>query len=471
MVFTQIRQRRFHRGYIAIALATVTCLTVTACNSHGGNPTAGGSPSTSPSSAPSVPPTSAPAGPAASSTPTPTTDASTPPADTPVTYSGPLTISKGGTYQGNWASDEPNTPAVTVNTSDPVTIQSCHLRGKGSLIHFGNGQRLNLTVRNCVGLGLDSGITGKAQGFFLFAYNPLSITVENNTIQHTRGIELIGDNTRKNVDKISIQRNRVRDIDARLPGGVQKCDGATNEVPFGEHGTCGGNFAQLNGFVAAPDIEIAFNEVINTPGNSSTEDVINLYHDSGTADHPLRVHDNYLQGAYPANPATDGSSGSGIDLADGDDTNPDIVTAWVRGYNNQVVNFANVGMFIAAGHDNEMYNNRVVSSGKLPNGQSIKAHFAGIYVWDCCYHFVQNGHFNNNVAHDNVLGYAYVDDSGKVQRNDSDLRDCAKAADGTSLCRNNTAIPGDITAVTEKGELTRWADKLRNQKVTLGAAA
>ena len=34
----------------------------------------------------------------------------------------PLVITKGGTYTGTWESTNRSTPAVTVNTSEPVTI-------------------------------------------------------------------------------------------------------------------------------------------------------------------------------------------------------------------------------------------------------------------------------------------------------------------------------------------------------------
>src|SRR5687767_9686775 len=37
-------------------------------------------------------------------------------ATAPVVYSGPLVITRGGTYRGNWESLDPDVPAVTVRT-------------------------------------------------------------------------------------------------------------------------------------------------------------------------------------------------------------------------------------------------------------------------------------------------------------------------------------------------------------------
>src|SRR5689334_33147 len=53
----------------------------------------------------------------------------------PENYSGPITISEGGTYTGNWRSTSDGTPAVYVATTQPVTIEFSHLTGPGNLLH------------------------------------------------------------------------------------------------------------------------------------------------------------------------------------------------------------------------------------------------------------------------------------------------------------------------------------------------
>ena len=57
-----------------------------------------------------------------------------------------------------------------------------------------------------------------------------------------------------------------------------------------------GHFIILNSIVAPAGAEIAWNQVMQTIGQSSTTDVINLYRSQGSAGHPIWVHDNYIEG-------------------------------------------------------------------------------------------------------------------------------------------------------------------------------
>ena len=62
-------------------------------------------------------------------------------------------------------------------------------------------------------------------------------------------------------------------------------------------------------------IDIGWNEVINTPGASDVEDVISLYKSGGTSAQPARIHNNFIWGAFP-NPIGNGYSGGGIMVGD-----------------------------------------------------------------------------------------------------------------------------------------------------------
>ena len=68
-----------------------------------------------------------------------------------VEWSGPIVISEGGTYSGNWHSTDARTPAVTVTTKDAVVIENSHIRSVGSLIKT-TIAGINLTVRNSLGV-------------------------------------------------------------------------------------------------------------------------------------------------------------------------------------------------------------------------------------------------------------------------------------------------------------------------------
>ena len=100
-------------------------------------------------------------------------------------YTGPLVITRGGTYQGNWQSFDPEVAALTIKTSERVVIENSFLRGRGNLIR---GFNVNLTVRNTTGYGLNPLTNGSFPGRFLSVEDVLNLVVENNNLFGTSGI-------------------------------------------------------------------------------------------------------------------------------------------------------------------------------------------------------------------------------------------------------------------------------------------
>ncbi|MDV6373253.1 NPCBM/NEW2 domain-containing protein [Deinococcus arenicola] len=379
----------------------------------------------------------------------------TPPAPTPpapsgnVQYVGPLVITKGGTYRGNWQSLNPDVPAVFVHTSEPVVIEGSNIRGTGHLIR---GWGMNLTVRNSNGYGMNPNIYGRAAGRFIVAEELNSLRVENNYLEGTTGIytnEFYGKDASQT---IKVLRNRVKNIDGRQSNGNGGYLDARAYVQF----------VQLAKIWDVPGIEIAWNEVINEPGVSSLEENINLYSASGTAASRIQIHDNFLQGAYAINPATDGSySGGGIMLGDGVADNWDHPGSYVDVYNNQIVSTSNQGIGISGGHNHNVYGNRVLSSGRLPDGQVNKAQNVGIYVWDTVNGKSRNLWYNNTV-HDNVIGWTRVNANNSTWQNNTWFADC------TNLCYNNKTWSGAVTNATEQQEFQLWQGKFRAAGLSVG---
>lgn len=121
--------------------------------------------------------------------------------------------------------------------------------------------------------------------------------------------------------------------------------------------------------------------MINEPNNSFVEDNISTYRSSGTASTPVRIHNNFIMGGYPINPATDGYSGGGIMAGDGDHDDGKVPPpAYIYVYDNQVINTTNYGIAIAGGHNHKVLRNRVVNAGKLSDGTVVKASNVGVYV-------------------------------------------------------------------------------------------
>lgn len=307
-------------------------------------------------------------------------------------YSAPITITTAGTYQGNWRSTSDSVPAVYVATTEPVIIELSHLTGPGRLLHITWGA--NVTVRNTSFHGKPANSPTSERGVAIYASAYKNLVVENNFFENTSIVvktdEYSGDGTSANT--LIVRYNRVRNI-IGLRG-----NGSRDLVQF----VAVQNYRQPIG--NPKDARIGWNEVINTPGISVSEDLINFFKGGGRADGWFKVHDNYLQGSYPSlNPVGDNSSGSGM-IIDGPDHNK---CAYIEAYNNFVINTTNAGMNIAAGSNIWYHHNRIISTGKNPAGQWMQASFAGGAVWDAYQGSPEyTGTMHDIVVENNVIGWA-----------------------------------------------------------------
>ncbi|GGO27260.1 hypothetical protein GCM10008949_18740 [Deinococcus humi] len=377
-------------------------------------------------------------------------------AGTGTAYSGPLVITKGGTYRGNWQSLNPRIPAVTIKTREPVIIENSNLRGRGDLIR---GFNVDLTVRNTRGYGMNPLADHAFPGRFLAVEFVFNLRAENNFMQGTSGMyvnRFQGDAAKGQT--IKILRNKVQDVDGRYVDRTGRTTGSRYNVQA----------VQFNHVVRVPNIEIAWNEVVNQPGKSAPEENINLYETSGTPDSPIRIHNNYIHGAYAVDPVNDKAySGGGIMLGDGSQKDLSVSSGYIEVYRNQIINTSNQGVAIAGGHDQHVWQNRILSTGRLPGGEIIPTANVGIYMWD-----IQGGArqspptFFNNSIQDNLIGWTRFRSNGNTWYNNLWTPDCTSAT--RSVCRNNRSWPTAITGETERGELVLWQSKLRDAKVIVG---
>lgn len=388
-------------------------------------------------------------------------------------YSPPITITKGGTYTGNWQSLDPDVAAITINTTESVTIENCNLRSRGHFIQSAPLDHIKLTVRGCRAVGLNPNVAGKSVGRFVQLVKPDNVRIENNYLKNTGGIWIIqyaGNPALGHT--IKVRYNRAVNIDGRHSdgnGGYLKGIKDWNKV----------SFMAFNNQIGVPGMEVAWNEVINYPYQSTVEDVISGFMSGGTPESPLRIHDNYFQGAYgndplnPNPPYGDGLpnaySGAVIQIGDNYD-NKDLGYVWA--YRNQIVGNSGGAIGISGGHDHRVFNNRVVSSGALPNGQRW-VWGGGLAVWDY-YKAIgrSNGeYYYNNRVYNNVtgvvMGYA-ADKDGVKQRGDTWFPDCAKNANGSDKCTGNTWLPDPITYATEQNEFKLWQEKVQKSGVKIG---
>lgn len=384
-------------------------------------------------------------------------------------------MTHGGVIRGNYRSDNPNVPVITIRTTQPVTIDRCTLTGRGPLI-VTDISHAKLVVRNTLGVGLNPNIAGKCAGRFLDAEAFDSVVVEHCELDQTAGIYLRdfkGDASGAS-PTVSILANRAKNIDGR------RSDGSNGYLPFNlktDHhtdksvaGFSDRQFVQLDR-VHAPRMQINWNYVTNEPDKSRVEDNINIYNSGGTANSPLLIEHNCVNGAYTVAPAKGTSvhnsetsdwtyTGGGIMLGDGSDRTVGTVSSFVAATGNVVIATSNYGIAISAGHDINFSGNTIVSSGRLPNGKAIFAQNVGAYIWDA-HHGKQATPpvFFNNGGHDNLIRWMKGN-----RRNDFWIPDAA-------YWISKPSAPGAVTLLDEQQAEQQWIAKAAKAKVHVGLNA
>ncbi len=328
-------------------------------------------------------------------------------------WTGPITITQGGTYSGSWSASG-STPAVTIATSAPVTIVNSRIRNLdgGDLIQGVNWQVRDLTLERTFLYG------GTGRVFDVEGFN--RIIVRNCTIENTSGMKLARE---VNGATVLVTRNKFRNIQG--PAGYLSAFFKVAEVQ---------NAA----------IEVSWNEVVNEYDQSHPEDVISLFKSAHA-----KVHDNYIQhSSTPGNAYNTSSQGTiTMDYPDGVGPVPhhnEIV-------NNQMVDTVNGVHIPDAAHDNLIRGNRLIQDGKLPDGQQMGNGWGGYSMMPSAWNL-------NNRWEGNVSGY--------VNR-DGDRLDWAHMP--AAVVAAQTTLPGLITAQMEQAEWTLWQQKLAANGVTVGA--
>jgi len=374
-----------------------------------------------------------------------------------IQWSGPLTITQGGTYSGNWKSTDPGTPAVMVATTAPVVIQNSHVTGPNDLIDdplYGN----NLTVKNVIGLGVNPNVIGQANGLFVDAQNPALLDVENCYFESvTFGVYIRGfGGNRDGTQTVTILNNRGRNIIGA------ESDGNNGYLP-GETNWQWAHAIQLSNMPSVPGIQMAWNEIINYPYQSLVNENINMYDAGGTSSSPALFHDNYIQGAYALNPVESYNGGGYVTDGSGYDTVAS-ASAYNSVYNNQIVGTVNMAIEFSTGHDNVAYNNTAIASGLLSNGTKIPAQNVGLAI-DDVYGNIPNGSMYNNDMYGNTVGWMCwaTQCAWDGYRNDEYFPD-----NNSDYYTNQSISANPITLQAEDSEYATWLAKLAANGVVVG---
>ena len=329
------------------------------------------------------------------------------------------TITTGGTYSGcNWSS-------VVVDTSSPVVIDRATISGGPDRLVKAEFKNQDLTLKNST-LNVTSGEPA------VIASEVANLVVENNSFSG-HGLYVYKFNG---------------------PGSIK--------VRFNKFTNVMANNWWLSAMFQANNVwnaqaEVAWNEMINEPGQSNAQDVINIYSSGGTNSNPYLVHNNFVRGgyAYPAN----GTEYYGVSINLGDSVSP-ITEAmnpkWIRGYSNVIAGATNAGIIIPGGHDIAAYDNYIVASGELPSGERIRYMNVGLAVWDHYRH--GPSYVYNNDAYNNTVG---------LERYDGSRADYW-IYEGYRNISGNVSIAGDITRQMETDAYNMWLARVASAGVMIG---
>lgn len=351
-----------------------------------------------------------------------------------------IVINRGGVYSGYWENSNPNDAAIIIKTNEEVIIENSIIKSAGELIKS-ETNNLNLIIRNSEAYGLNPRIRERTTGRFLNAEGFEKIVIENNYLEGTRGIYILG---KKIGGQINITRNFVLNIDGRLSDGIW--GGYLNK----DNENDDSQFIQLDK-VRKGNVEISWNYVINEPYKSRVEDVINIYESSGTKERPIKIINNYIRGAYPVKPESNEFSGGGIMGGDGEQGLSENILV----ENNFVISTGNYGIASSSGKNIVIRKNTVVSSGLLPSGKRIKSNNVGIYVYD----IYKTKKMDNIQVKNNLVGW--INNKGK--RNDFWFESCKK-----NDCDGNNNIYGLINNEKEEIQGRKWQFNALRENVIAG---
>jgi hypothetical protein len=250
-----------------------------------------------------------------------------------------------------------------------VVIQDSVITSRGTLIELsGVKTGANVTIDNVTGTALDPEVSGAQRGAFLSATQVASLTVKNcSIIGASFGINL----TASSPTTLEISNNYASNLEDRASDGQGGFLATRPSL---------GHFVILNGVSAPSGADISWNQVVQTIGQSSTEDVINIFNSQGSQGHPIAVHDNYMEGS--SSPVVNGHYTGTALITDGPGTGDAQPTAFVLFQANQVVATAGTGVGIAAGHDVTATANRIVSCGMNNAGTWYAWGANGIVIWN-----------------------------------------------------------------------------------------
>jgi hypothetical protein len=311
------------------------------------------------------------------------------------TTAGPITITQGGTYAGFYRSDNPAIPAVTIQTSQLVELDHACIEHAGMGV-FSTWTDTRLDIHDSVFRKLPSTPGAAGEQRAVYAYATARLNFDYNRLIDGDGVRFTALGSSAGAEGGSFTHNEVINVGRYQPTELVQAFQLTSDSSFD---------------TVIPDMEVAWNKITNTFGESDVEDVISFVRSAGTSGHRIQVHHNLIDGGYPTSlgAGSFGYTGGGMNIGDG--PGGPTGSSFIDAHHNWIVAAANVGILVSGGTDHEVYENVVVCTGVV-NGVITGSTFGnGIYD-----NFGTNN--VNKFIHNNTIGHLRPVNETTLVRND-----------------------------------------------------
>lgn len=356
--------------------------------------------------------------------------------DTTSHFHGPLVITKGGHYSGNYKNK--NGFAVWVQTSDSVWLENLYAIASSDAVHCETGAKVIVDNLRCESI---KPIDAAQRGWGFYAYKADYIYINHMYLKHTGGLRI----DQQVANKIVITQSIIKNTDRRNGYGQVK---GTSIAPA----------LQLNDIGFTNGSELSYIYFWNLPNNSSVEDNINIHNSGGTNEHPLIIHDIFVDGAYPYPADSINFTGTGITM-DGDNATNATTTQFVNVYNCQFIRTMNAAMNLPVGHDIHYENNRIINAGYImQKGKKtyLPMSWSATASWNMNKASLDTVMYNNTIQN-NFIGYYSKSANFKY----SNRQDENQQPDSYIVTpRLNQYFPDqEITTDDENNEIKLWNEK------------
>jgi hypothetical protein len=250
-----------------------------------------------------------------------------------------------------------STPAVTISTTQPVTLSRAHIIAKGYGVWAYDTKGTRLTITDSVFDQTDPGAVVNHQA--VRVNQPASFVFEHNRLTDTDGVVVHGLTTQP-INPLTVRYNLAINI-GRYPHPTDR--------------GCCVQFLGLDNVVTATGL-VQWNHTQNAWGKSGVEDNMGFYISGGTdSTHKLDVGWNLIDGAYPRT-ANANFTGGGINLGDGGGGSGFGGGGHTFAHDNTVVSTTNYGISVNS-NDNYATNNLLVNDG----AEQVSSFGQAIVAW------------------------------------------------------------------------------------------